>query len=100
MQLLRPCGQHPASLPGMAFAQPLRTALAALLMAASVWPAHALQLGDTKAHILARHGTPTGEDTSNKLATYSWAGWTAQLAYQDGLVEKLTYLKNVPLDEI
>jgi HJR/Mrr/RecB family endonuclease len=99
MQFLRPAGQHLASITGMAFVQPLRTALAALLFAVAALPAAALQLGDTKAHILARHGAPGVEDPANKLATYSWDGWTAQLTYGEGLVEKLVYRKNGPLQE-
>ena len=54
---------------------------------------NALQLGETEAQILARHGAPVVADHGRNVAMYSWAGWSVRLDFQGGKVAKLTYKK-------
>ena len=58
---------------------------------------HALQIGETQAQIVARHGAPAVEDHARRLAVYFWEGWSAQVEFTagaDGTVGKLTYRSN------
>jgi len=83
----------------MASAVIQRLTFAALFGLALAWPARALQIGETQAQILARHGAPGAEDRGKKLAMYYWEGWSAQLEFQDDIVEKLTYKRSWYLQE-
>lgn len=76
-----------------------RLTLAALFVLGLAWPARALQIGETQAQILARHGAPSAEDRSKKLAMYYWEGWTAQLEFKGDVVQKLTYRRTWYLQE-
>jgi HJR/Mrr/RecB family endonuclease len=76
-----------------------RLTLAALFMLGLAWPAQALQIGETQAQILARHGAPGAEDRGKKLAMYYWEGWSAQLDFKGDVVHKLTYKKSWYLQE-
>ena len=82
------------SLRGMPCHLPTRAALALLLFAGGLSSSRALQLGETQAQIVARHGAPAVEDHGQQLAMYYWAGWSARLEFRGGVVEKLTYKKN------
>jgi len=82
------------SLRGMPFISPSRAALALLLLAGGMSSSQALQLGETQAQIVARHGAPAVEDHGRQLAMYYWAGWSARLEFRGGVVEKLVYKKN------
>jgi HJR/Mrr/RecB family endonuclease len=79
---------------GMPFRSPIRAALALVLFAGGVSSSRALQLGETQAQIVARHGAPAVEDHGRQLAMYYWAGWSARLEFHGGVVEKLIYKKN------
>ncbi len=71
-----------------------RSLFAALLFCSAALSAQALQLGETKAQLLARHGAPGAEDQGKKLAIYYWGDWSAQLEFQDEVVRKLVYRRN------
>ncbi len=58
---------------------------------------HGLQLGETAAQITARHGAPAVEDSARHSARYAWAGWSADLEFQDGVVGQLSYRTNHPI---
>lgn len=83
----------------MASAVIQRLTLAALFILGLAWPARALQIGETQAQILARHGAPGAEDRGKKLAMYYWEGWSAQLDFKGDVVQKLTYKKSWYLQE-
>ena len=70
-----------------------RVVLTALLLMGGLRSSEALQLGETEAQILARHGAPAVADHGRRLAMYSWAGWSVRLDFQGGKVAKLTYKK-------
>src|SRR5688500_4140714 len=55
-------GQHLAMCELMAGAHPFRFVLAALLYAGAALSAHALELGESKTRMFARHGEPGAED--------------------------------------
>ncbi|HEY3897585.1 MAG TPA: restriction endonuclease [Chthoniobacter sp.] len=61
--------------------------------------AAALQLGETRAQLVARHGAPGAEDHARNLAMYFWEGWSAQVEFQDNIVRRLTYRRNWYLQE-
>src|ERR1700721_1128205 len=82
------------SLRGMPFISPTRAALALLFFAGGLSSSQALQLGETQAQIVARHGAPAVEDHGRQLAMYYWAGWSARLEFRAGVVDKLVYKKN------
>jgi HJR/Mrr/RecB family endonuclease len=77
----------------MPIVSPSRAAVALLLFLAGVSSSRALQLGETQAQIVARHGAPAAEDHGRQLAMYYWTGWSARLEFRAGIVEKLTYKK-------
>jgi hypothetical protein len=52
---------------------------------------HALQLGETEAQMMARHGAPAVEDHGRQLAVYYWEGWASQAEFKEGLVHRLSY---------
>lgn len=81
----------------MVSAYTLRFALAALFLAGTIAPARALQLGESQAQTIARHGAPEAEDRRKDGATYSWDGWSAELEYKKGAVHKLIYRRNTYL---
>lgn len=70
-----------------------RAVLAALVLMGGMRSSNALQLGETEAQILARHGAPVVADHGRNVAMYSWAGWSVRLDFQGGKVAKLTYKK-------
>lgn len=76
-----------------------RLTLAALLVLGWAGTARALQIGETQTQIRARHGAPGAEDRGKNLAVYYWEGWSAQLEFQAGVVQTLTYKKNWYLQE-
>ena len=78
----------------MPFFSPSRAALALLLFVSAAPSSQALQLGETQAQIVARHGAPAVEDHGRQLAMYYWAGWSARLEFRSGVVAKLIYKKN------
>jgi HJR/Mrr/RecB family endonuclease len=82
------------SLRGMPFLSPSRAALALLLFVGGASSSQALQLGETQAQIVARHGAPAVEDHGRQLAMYYWTGWSARLEFRGGVVEKLIYKKS------
>lgn len=83
----------------MAFARPFTLAICALILGVTLPAAQALQLGETQAEIVARHGAPGAEDRGKKLAIYFWEGWSAQLEFQEGRVRKLTYRRGEHLQD-
>ena len=76
-----------------------RIALYFALFCVAAYPARALQLGETRAELLARHGNPGAEDHARNLAMYFWEGWSAQVEFQGDTVHKLTYRRNWYLQE-
>ncbi len=78
----------------MVFTNTLRITLAVLLFASATRPARALQLGETKEQIHARHGAPGAEDRGKNVAIYFWAGWSAELDFQEETVRKLVYRRD------
>jgi hypothetical protein len=82
------------SLRGMPCHLPTRAALALLLFAGGLSSSRALQLGETQAQIVARHGAAAVEDHGQQLAMYYWTGWSARLEFRGGVVDKLTYKKS------
>ncbi len=81
----------------MASAQSLPIVLAALLFASATGPAQALQLGESRAQTIARHGGPGAEDRG--VAIYFWDGWSAELEYEKDAVRKLIYRRHTNLRE-
>lgn len=77
----------------------LRSALFLALLCLWARSASALQLGETRAQLISRHGAPAAEDHARNLAMYFWEGWSAQVEFQDGVVRKLTYRRNWYLQE-
>ncbi|MEZ0255739.1 MAG: restriction endonuclease [Chthoniobacter sp.] len=71
-----------------------RLALCLALLCAWTQAARALQLGETKEELLAKHGAPGAEDHAKNLAVYFWEGWSAQLEFKDNVVRKITYRRN------
>ena len=69
----------------------------ALLFTLTAASSHGLQLGETAAQITARHGVPAAEDSARHTARYAWAGWSADLEFQDGVVGQLSYRTNHPI---
>ena len=69
----------------------------ALLFSLTGASSHGLQLGETAAQITARHGAPAAEDSARHTARYAWAGWSADLEFQDGVVGQLSYRTNHPI---
>jgi restriction system protein len=67
---------------------------AAFLLCLAASPVQALQLGETRDQLLARHGAPGAEDRAKNVAAYFWDGWSAQLEFQGDVVRKLTYRRN------
>ncbi|MEP6669460.1 MAG: restriction endonuclease [Chthoniobacter sp.] len=76
-----------------------RFALCLALLCVGVQSARALQLGETREQLLARHGAPGAEDHGRNLAVYFWEGWSAQVEFQENVVRKLTYRRNWYLQE-
>ncbi len=83
----------------MASARPFQLLRCAIIFALTAASGHALQLGENEAQITARHGAPSVEDHGRHLAVYFWEGWSAQLEFKDGVVDKLTYRRNTYLEE-
>jgi len=71
-----------------------RLALCVALLGAMAQSLSALQLGETKEALVARHGAPGVEDHARNLAMYFWDGWSAQLEFQGNNVSKITYRRN------
>jgi restriction system protein len=76
-----------------------RYALCLALFCVAAQSARAMQLGETKEHLLAQHGAPGAEDHARNLAAYFWEGWSAQLEFEGNVVRKLTYRRNWYLQE-
>jgi hypothetical protein len=89
-------GQHPALPSIMSFALRFRLALplCLALLFALAESARALQLGETREQLVARHGPPSDEDHGRNLATYFWDGWSAQLEFRGGVVNRITYKRD------
>ena len=71
-----------------------RLALCVALLGAMAQSLSALQLGETKEALVARHGAPGVEDHARNLAMYFWDGWSAQLEFQGNNVRKIAYRRN------
>ena len=71
-----------------------RLALCVALLGAMAQSLSALQLGETKEALVARHGAPGVEDHARNLAMYFWDGWSAQLEFQGNNVSKITYRRS------
>ena len=56
-----------------------------------------VELGNTRAEVLAKHGAPRIEAPEGYV--YEWADWKLEVAFRDGFVQRLTYSKVVPLTE-
>lgn len=76
-----------------------RFALCLALLCAWGQTARALQLGETREELQAKHGAPGAEDHAKNLAVYFWEGWSAQLEFQGNVVQKITYRRNYYLQE-
>lgn len=76
-----------------------RSALCLALLGAFGASAHALQLGETKEQLLARHGQPGAEDHAKHIAVYFWEGWSAQIEFGGNVVRKITYRRNYYLQD-
>jgi restriction system protein len=76
-----------------------RFALCLALLCAWTQAARALQLGETKEELLAKHGAPGAEDHAKNLAVYFWEGWSAQLEFKDNVVRKITFRRNYYLQD-
>jgi len=83
----------------MFFARLSRLAFCAALLCVLTHPADALQLGETRAQLVARHGNPGAEDHARHIALYSWEGWSAQVEFQGDVVSRLMYKRNWYLQE-
>jgi len=83
----------------MSHARMSRFALCLALLCVAAQSARALQLGETREQLVARHGAPGAEDHGRNLAAYFWEGWSAQLEFKDNVVRKLTYRRNWYLQE-
>lgn len=83
----------------MSHARMSRFALCLALLCVVAQSARALQLGETREQLLARHGAPGAEDHARNLAVYFWEGWSAQIEFQGNVVRKLTYRRNYYLQE-
>src|SRR5579871_1130562 len=76
-----------------------RFALCVALLCAVVQSANALQLGENRDALVAKHGQPGAEDRARNMAVYFWDGWSAQVEFQENIVGKLTYRRNWYLGE-
>ena len=56
-----------------------------------------VELGNTKAEVLAKHGAPQIEAAEG--CVYQWADWNLEVAFREGVVRRLTYSKAAPLTE-
>jgi hypothetical protein len=78
----------------MPFLRLPRFALRLALLLALTQSASALQLGETRAQLVLRHGPPNDEDHARNLATYFWDGWSAQLEFHGSTVGRITYKRD------
>ena len=69
----------------------------ALLLSLNAASSYGLQLGETVAQVTARHGAPVAGDSAGRSARYAWAGWSADLEFQDGVVGQLSYRTDHPI---
>jgi len=76
-----------------------KIALCLALLCAVAPATRALELGETKAQLLAQHGPAGAEDHARNMAVYFWEGWSAQVEFQGDKVGKLTYRRNWYLQE-
>jgi restriction system protein len=53
-----------------------------------------MELGQTRAQLLAKHGPPGAEDHGRNIAIYFWEGWSAQVEFQGNTIGRLTYRRN------
>lgn len=81
----------------MALSRTSQNLTLALVFSLTGASSHGLQLGETAAQITARHGAPAAEDSARHTARYAWAGWSADLEFQDGVVGQLSYRTNHPI---
>src|SRR4051794_10984687 len=72
--------------------------IATLALISAVVPARALQLGESKAQIMEKHGEPGAEDRAKNVAIYFWDGWSAEIEYKEEAIAKLIYRRNSYLD--
>ena len=59
------------------------------------YPAAAVELGNSRAEVLAKHGAPRSETAQGSV--YQWADWTLEVGFADGVVRRLTYTKGTAL---
>jgi len=71
-----------------------RIVLCVALFCALAQTAAALELGESREQLLARHGAPGAEDRARNMAMYFWDGWSAQVEFQQNTIGKLTYRRN------
>ena len=71
-----------------------RFALYLALLCALAQAASALELGESREQLVAKHGAPAAEDHARHLAMYFWAGWSAEVQFQQNAIAKLTYRRN------
>jgi len=76
-----------------------RFTLCFALLFALTQSASALQLGETREQLVARHGPPSDEDHARNLAMYFWDGWSATLEFHGATVGKIIYRRDWYLQE-
>ena len=57
----------------------------------------AVELGNTREEVLAKHGAPRTE--AAEACVYQWADWNLEVAFTEGVVRRLSYSKAVPMTE-
>ena len=68
-----------------------------LVLLLLAYPVTAVELGNTRPEVLAKHGAPRVETAEG--CVYQWADWTLSVGFADGVVRRLTYTKAAPLSE-
>lgn len=61
--------------------------------------ASAVEIGQTRQEIIARHGAPPLGDTPRGIAIYRWDVWRLEIQFVDETARKLTYTKTDPLSD-
>jgi restriction system protein len=64
------------------------------LLCALAQAANALELGESREQLVAKHGAPAAEDHARSVAMYFWEGWSAQVQFQKNAIAKLIYRRN------
>ena len=73
-----------------------RLALLLLVLFTHVPSAWAVQLGDSREHIVAQYGPPAAAslDADHGMGTYRWAGWRLDVEVMQGVVQRLIFTKD------